>query len=294
MYRYCNGNFLFMKIFQKSISAFFNNWMTTIPATIVIAILLTLFHTLVLVRSGAEKLVTSLESKVTLTFYIKEKADPFEVSSLIKNLETHRDLISKVDYTSSQDALNLLNKAFSLDTTLIEKYNVQLPASIVVTPTRVDSLDGVTTLVRTTAKNLLHPTKNSDVATTKATDDLKAFLTQLESSTTKVLSFFLVLFGFGGILLITSTIHITLSHREHEVTIMHYIGAQEHTIVAPFIIEGAIIGVFSFILNVVFISILPFGSLSSTVAQNALIAEFLLSCSLTTLVSYLATIRVLK
>ncbi len=283
-----------MKLIQKSISAFLGNWMTTIPATIIIAILLTLFHALILVHNGAEKLVTNLESKVTLTFYIKEKANPFEVSSLIKDLETHTDLITKINYTSSQDALNLLNKAFSLDTSLIEKYNVQLPASIVVTPTQVDSLDAVTTLVRTSAKNLLHPTKNSDHATSKATDDLKAFLTQLESATTRVLSFFLVLFGFGGILLITSTIHITMAHRQHELTIMHYIGAHEHTIVAPFIIEGVIIGVSAFILNLIFILILPFGDLTTAVAQNALIAEFLFSCSLTTLVSYLATVRVLK
>ncbi len=283
-----------MKLIQKSISAFLNNYMTTIPAMIVIAILLTLFHALILVHNGAEKLVTNLESKVTLTFYIKEKADPFEVSTLIKNLETHTDLISKVDYTSSQDALNLLNKAFSLDTSLIEKYNVQLPASIVVTPTQVNALDDVTALVRTTAKELLHPTKNSDKATSKATDDLKAFLSKLETSTTRVLSFFLVLFGFGAILLIVSTMHITMAHREHEVTIMHFVGAEEHVIVAPFIVEGFIIGVCAFLLNVLFVLILPIGDLSTAIARNALIAEFLFSCSLTTLVSYLATVRVLK
>lgn len=268
--------------------------MTTIPAALIVAILLTLFHTLVLVHSGANTLVNSLESKVTLTFYIKEKADPFEVSSLIKELEKHTDVIAKIDYTSSKDALNLLNKAFALDTSLIEKYNVQLPASIVVTPQQVDSIDTVSTLVRTTAKDLLHPTKNSDRATNKATDDLKAFLSQLEGATTRVLSFFLILFSFGGILLITSAIHITMAHRKHEVTIMHYIGANDHTIVAPFLIEGLLIGVVAFVLNVIFVLILPFGDLSTHVAQNALIAEALLSCSLTTLVSYFATIRVLK
>lgn len=268
--------------------------MTTIPATIVVAILLTLFHALVLVNHGAQKLVTSLESKVTLTFYLKEKADPFEISKLIKSIEAEKRLVDKVNYTSSQDALALLNQAFSLDTELIEKYNVELPASIVVTPHDVSAIDTISALVKKKAGSLLHPTKNNDAASGGATNDLRDFLLNLENATTRTLSFFLALFGFGAILLISSTIHLTLTHRSKEITIMHFVGAQSSTITAPFVLEGLLIGIGAFLLNILFIALLPFGDLTTVVARNALIAEFLLSAALTTVVSYITTVRSLR
>lgn len=280
-----------MKLLNKSIAAYFSNWTTTIPATFVIAIMLTFFHVLVLVHSGARQLVTSLESKVSLTYYLKESADPFEVSSLIKELESEKTIIEKVTYTSPQDALALLDQAFSLDTELIKKYNVQLPASIVITPLSVNFIDSIDALVTEKSKLLLHPTKNNDTSSSRATNDLKNFLLDLEQATTRVLSFFLVIFGVGSILLISSTIHLSLAHRSNEVTIMHFVGAKESTITTPYIIEGMLLGIFAFAVNLVFVALLPFGEFNSTVAQNALIAELILSVAITTLTSYLTTAR---
>lgn len=280
-----------MKLLNKSIAAYFSNWTTTIPATLVIAMLLTFFHVLVLVHHGARQLVTSLESKVTLTYYLTENADPFEVSSLIKNLEKEKTVIEKVTYTSPQDALSLLNQAFSLDTELIKKYNVQLPASIVVAPVSVNFIDSIDALVAENGKTLLHSTKNNDPSSSRATNDLKNFLIDLEKATTRVLSFFLGIFGIGSILLISSTIHLSLAHRSKEVTIMHFVGAKESTITTPFIVEGILIGIFAFALNLVFVALLPFGDLYSVVAKNALIAELILSVALTTLTSYVTTAR---
>lgn len=283
-----------MKILAKSFSQYITHWMTTLPATLVIAILLTLFHAIVLVNNSAQKLVTSLESKVTLTFYIREKSDPFEISNFIRQLEEEKDIISKVNYTSPQDALALLDEAFSLDTALIEKYNVELPASIVITPTNTEAIDQISAKIKNLGGNLLHATKNNDTSTTQTTNDLKDFLLKLEGATTRTLSFFLLLFGVGAILLIASTMHLTLTHRSKEVTIMHFVGADAGKIMKPFILEGLLIGMSAFLLNLIFIAILPFGDFTSVVARNALIAEVLLSCALTTLVSYITTARFLR
>ncbi|PJC37091.1 hypothetical protein CO046_02245 [Candidatus Peregrinibacteria bacterium CG_4_9_14_0_2_um_filter_53_11] len=279
---------------RRSFDGLGRNWTTTIPALIVLALVLTLFHTLLLVHQRAEETIHSLEDKLSVTVYIKEGADSFEVSQLISKLKDHTDLISEIEYTSEQDAWELLNQTFSLDTAFLEKYSVSLPPHISIIPTGADALPRIQELVIQEGQGLTVDEGQVGDQQKRLTDELVSFIDGLRASTVKTLLFFMILFGSAGVLLISTIIHLSLQARSKEIMIMKLVGAQRSKITTPYLIEGVLMGIGAFILHLIFVTILPFSTLATKFALNALVFELAAVTILGGVTSYVATTLYLK
>ncbi len=75
--------------------------------------------------------------------------------------------------------------------------------------------------------------------------DLAMQIESFKSGTTLVFTWFLVLLFVVSIFVIINTIKIAVHSRRNEINVMRYIGATRTFIVTPFILEGALIGLFS-------------------------------------------------
>ena len=142
-------------------------------------------------------------------------------SVLITREEALKDMMSEVDGT---DALleqllhdNPLPNTYRVTLSDLEKYDQTLKA--------LEKLDGVQAV--------------------RGESTTSGQLIQIEQSITGTLLWIIVLLVVVSLFIITNTVRVTMFNRRREISIMKSVGATDWFIRIPFIVEGAIIGVFS-------------------------------------------------
>lgn len=267
--------------------------MTALPTVLVIAIVLTMFHGLLAVHDRANSALQNLQKKFSITVYLKDDADPFEVGNLITALEQRPDVIKPVSYTSKEEAWKTMSETFSLDTNLLQKYKFSLPASLTITPRKLDDAALIQAFLETNGKNLI---SNPLVAQNKQADitnQMMQFVQNVRNATLRNIVLFILLFVIGGALLLSSAIHLAITSRHTEINIMKLVGASYGAITTPFVIEGLILSVLSFILHLIFLAVLPLG-FGIGAYPNALLLEFAAIILLSSVVSWLTTMIYIK
>lgn len=270
-------------ILHQSAENIMRNWTTAIPAIVVMAIVLTMFSGLFTLSSRAKTAIQNLEQKFSITVYLKDNADPFETGALITELEKRGDIIKPVTYTSKEEAWKLMSKTFSLDTDLLNKYKFSLPASLTITPKNPANVEAIEAFLNTKAKNLLRNPYDSKDKQKNITYKMTEFIQSMRDTLFKTIVLFILFFVIGGTLLLSSTIHLAILSRRREIAIMKLIGAHHSKIILPFVGEGVILSILAYILNLILLSIIPFG-----VGVNVLLFEFIVIVALGALASYLA------
>lgn len=276
--------------FKKSIENLIRNWTAAVPSILVMAIVLTLFHSLLVVHNRAQETLNAVQDKFSITIYLKDDADPFEVGNLINRLEQRADVKTPVIYTSKEAAWQAMSETFSLDSELLKKYQFSLPASLTVAPKNPDATGAIEAFIQTNAAQLLKNPLASANKQKNTTAQMLAFIQTIENSTLRTLIFFIVLFVIGGTLLMSSTIHMAINSRHKEISIMKLVGASRSTICMPFVIEGFLISAAAFVLHMILLLILPLDFAATKMHFNALIFEFIAISFLGTAASYLTTL----
>ncbi|MBI2639063.1 hypothetical protein HYW83_05745 [Candidatus Peregrinibacteria bacterium] len=273
---------------QKAFENILRNWLTSFPIVLVIAILLTIGNGLMNLNEQAQTMLKNIEQKFSITVYLKEDADPFEVGKLITALEERADVVKPVVYTSKEAAWKLLSNSFSLDPTLLKKYQFSLPASLTITPIKPEDTEKIEAFIASQAKNLIKDPLATKDAQRNITRQMVDFIKQVKENSVQTLVLFIIIFIVGGGLLIASAIHLAITNRHREISIMKLVGASRKTIIFPFVMEGVILSITAFLIHLVFI--LP----DKTLRPNFLIAEFVVVTVLGAVVSHLATLYHLK
>lgn len=279
----------FTATFSKSAESLIRNWTTTIPVVLVMAIILTMFYGLLVVQNKAETTLKNIQRKFSITVYLKDGADPLEIANFVNELEKRPDVVKPVVYTSKEQAWEIMSRTFSLDNDLLEKYKFSLPASLTITPRRLEDAKRIETFLNSQAKKLIATPLASQEKQKDVTDQMLAFIQNVRNATLRNLFFFTILFMIGGTLLISSAIHLAITSRHLEINIMKLVGASYAKITMPFIIEGLLLGILSFLLHLLLLLLLPFGT-ETAVYPNALLLEFIAIAVLTTTVSHLTTL----
>lgn len=273
-------------MFRKAFENLIRHWVATAPTILVLALVLTMFHGLLAVHGKARETLGSIAEKFSITFYLKDSADPFEVGNLVAALETRPD-VKTVAYTSKEAAFELMAKSFALDPNLLKKYKFSLPASITVTPKNPDDSDKISAFLAENAGHLLKDPVSTKKKQKNLTEQMLEFLGEVRKTVLRTIFFFAALFLIGGSVLIGSTIHLSIHSRRLEMGIMKLVGASEKTITTPFIIEGFLLSLMAFLLHVILVFLLPFNLKNTTYDLNAFLFEFIAVCLLGMLVSHL-------
>lgn len=276
----------------RAFENFFKNWVATVPTVLVIAILLAMFHGLLAMHTKAEQTLGRLSEKFSFTIYLKINADPFETGNLITALENRPDVQKPVAFTSQEAAFELLQKNFSLDSSLLKKYRFSLPASLTIRPKTPEDIPRIEKYLNETWAQLLKDpleTKGKNV-----TAEMLGFLENIKRTTSRTLLFFILLFVIGGSVLIGSTLHVAFLSRKTEITIMKLVGARRNKIIMPYVLEGTIIGFLAGLLNMAVVIVFPIDTEAARFTANALLIEAGAAIFLSSGVSYVTILFHLK
>lgn len=279
---------------KKGADGLLRNALTTIPTIIVIAIVLTLFHGLLVVREHAQETLQTLQQKFSITVYLKDSSDPFEISKLITDLEARPDILPPVIYTSKEDAWNMISKTFSLDNELLKKYQFSLPASMTITPKSIDNAADIEIYLNSRASSLLRDSQVSASKQKNIANQMINFVSNIRQTTLRTTFLFLMLFLIGGALLIGNAIHLGLTVRHREIGIMKLMGASHMQIVLPFIIEGILMGAIAFLLHFAMTFALPIHLANPAAEKSALLSELTVTLLWSGLISFVTSYFVLK
>lgn len=279
---------------RKGFENLARNWLTTIPTIIVISIVLTMLNGLLVVNTKSAETMQNIQQKFSLTFYLKDSADPFEVGNLITTLEQRSDIVKPVTYTSKEAAWKLMSKTFSLDNELLKKYKFSLPASITITPKTPQDAPKIESFLNDNAKHLLKDPLASQDKQKTVTAQMTNFIKSVQNTMLNTIIFFTILFVVGGTLLISSAIHLTITSRKIEMNIMKLVGASYSTIAAPFVVEGLLIAVFGFAVQIVLLGTIPMEFMFTRSNLNLLLLEFIGVLLISGLASYFTAMMHVK
>lgn len=279
-----------LKLLSKSALNLLRQWIITIPTILVIASTLTIFHGLLTLHDRAQIALQEMQQKFSITVYLRDDADPFEVGNLITALEERKDVIKPVVYTSKEAAWELMSKTFALDNELLKKYKFSLPASLTITPANLDGVPRLEAFLETNAKQLLKDPLISKDKQKNIANQMFAFVQSVKNAALKTIILFTALFIFGGALMIASAIHLAFVSRHLEINIMKLVGASYSNISSPFVVEGIMIGLLAFILHLILLLTLPFSISKNSFHLNAILLELLAVLALAGSASYL-TVR---
>lgn len=265
------------------------HWTVALPTVLVIAITLSMFHSLLAVRERSQGIFQMLQQKFEITVYLKDNADPFEIGTLITALEERADVTPPVLYTSKEAAWEKFKKTFSLGSELSDAYRVSLPASIQIKPAKPEDAPRIYAFLAQEASNLLKDPFDAGKQEELVSTQVLEFIQQTYRNTVKTLTLFIFLFALGSIVLLACTVSLGTTSRHLEMSIMKLVGAERSFISAPFVTEGVFLGFFGFLIFLVLLLLSPFQIQDQTLFFNALLLEFFAALAIPGAVSALTT-----
>lgn len=179
----------------------------------------------------ANSLAKDIQGKVDeVEIFIKSDASQTDVDRLKSTIEK-TGKAKTLEYRSSEDALKIMKKSWGENADILDGVTV-LPASYFV---RLNNIEDAETFVK-------------EIKMDKAVDDVRYFQ-DVVNKVSKI-SRFIQTGGVGltillviiSIFIISNTVKLTVFARSKEISVMKYIGATNHMIRAPFMIEGLIFG----------------------------------------------------
>ena len=228
--------------FKESLQGFARNLSTTLGS--IITIFLSLFIIGVFLVGGTivERLVSSIESEVSITAYIADDA-PQESIDAVMNSVRSMGGVESVGFTTKDQALENFKSSMTTNPEIIEQLDGTnpLPASIDVSlsdPQKVDEIAGAIEGDETFRSICDNPEDPADSLKygQKTVDRL--------FSVTKYVRYLgvalVLLLVFIALVFINNTIRLAIMARRKEIAIMRLVGASNGFIRGPFLMEGAL------------------------------------------------------
>lgn len=224
--------------------------------------ILFIFNIILAVNFITESSLSSLSQKVDIVLYITDSTTPDETQQMIKEFRMING-VTDVSYTSKEDALAKIKNMYPNIYQSFTKYDLAnpLPASISVKtsdPTIHKTIENYLKGSRFSAF-ITNISNTNGAENSPESDIISSVAKNLEKVTEfsrQIIFWVIIVFVFGGILIILNAIQMATFTRRKEIQIMKLVGANFSYIKLPFIIEGVLYAIFSLILNLVLLSFL--------------------------------------
>lgn len=214
-----------------------------------IAISMTLFGIFFLIFINLQKMAIDLGGKIKIIVYLKDNISQTQIEHLRRNIAFYKE-IEKVSYVSKEDALiNFKNKLMDKKAILDGLDSNPIPASFI-----IEIKEGFRTLddMGRIANGL---------AGVEEVEEVEYGREWIDRFETFMVFFKLGMGAVGGVLtmgllfIISNTIKLSVYSRLDEIEIMKLVGATNHFIKGPFIIEGMIQGFTGTIISIMLLFI---------------------------------------
>ena len=185
----------------------------------------------IVISVSANSVVVDMHTKVDeVEIFISSNATDKEIEDLKKDIENTGN-VKDIKYRSSEEALELMKKSWGDNADILEGVDV-LPASYVVRLNDINSVDEF-------VKEFKGYAGVDDI---NYYQDIFGKVSRIKSIVqTGGLAITLLLL-LVSIFIISNTIKLTVYARAKEISVMKHVGATNHMIRGPFIIEGFIFG----------------------------------------------------
>src|SRR3989337_2983112 len=214
-----------------------------------IAISMTLFGIFFLIYINLQKVATGLRGKVGMEVYLKENISNAQLESIKKNIFSYSE-IKKFSYMSKEDALSIFRNKLKDKKTILDGLDFNpLPSSFFIE--LKEDFRGLES-VESVARRLSVMVGGGEGEYGREwIDRFETLIMFLKLGMTAVGGVLAV----GLLFIISNTIKLSVYSRLDEIEIMKLVGATNHFIKGPFIIEGMIQGFTGTIISIMLLFI---------------------------------------
>lgn len=213
------------------------------------ALVLLLFSALMALNFVSSRVISSLEEKVDVSVYFKTEASETEIDKVREDLEALKS-VKKVQYISREQALEDFKDKHAGDTLIQESLNElednPLQASLNVKATDSSQYASIVSFLEGNKFRSLVDKINfyENEQVIKRVQSISNGLQNWGFLATMALAVIAVLVTFN-------TIRLTIYSQKQEIEIMRLVGGSNWHIKAPYLIEGALYGVFAAIITTI-------------------------------------------
>jgi cell division transport system permease protein len=236
----------FSRTIKFALQGFFRNFWLSIVTVIIL--ILTLFSVTIVagVNIIAKQAITSVESKVDVSVYLKPSTEEKDITNIRYRLEGMSE-VQTVTYVSSQDALEKFKQAHANDPVILESLTQldsnPLGATLIIKAKSIDDYPRIMALLDNTEYSGLIQDKNFE-DNQKVIDRLSALSKKIQ----RVGIIISIIFIIIAILIIFNTIRINIYTHREEIGIMKLVGASNWFVRAPFLVESFMYALLSVVL----------------------------------------------
>jgi|SRR3989344_2914897 len=300
--------FTFYRIIKFAFQGFWRNFWLSVVTISVVALALISINFLLILNITAKSAVNIVQDRIDISVYFKNDTDEGIIIEAKNRLSTMTQ-VEKVEYISKDEALDDFRKKHKDNRTILEAIEETGDNPLVGTlKIKSKNLEDYQTIL-----DFINNSKYNQYILDKNFDDHKSFINQIHYISgiiNKLGIFIVIIFALISILIVFNTIKLTIYAHKEEIQVMKYVGANNFFIISPYILEGILYSVISFIISsfVVYFAIdlvQPYIiayfqnsiDLKAYLAQNGLFifgSELLGSAMLTVLASAVAIRRYLR
>lgn len=229
------GSNSFTYMIREGIKNVFKNKKATMISLITMICAMFLFGTFFAIGENVNFILEQVQKKQGMEVFIQNEATDEQISTLEEMIKS-LDGINTVTFKSKQEALDSMKENLKDNQDLLEGYegeNNIFPASFVVTLTDLSLATEIEAKIGA-MENVKKITSNNQTIVT-----LMNFANIIKIAIGVIFCILLII----SITIIANTIRLTVHARRKEISIMKYVGATNHFIRLPFVMEGIIIGV---------------------------------------------------
>ena len=237
----------FKRIIQFAFTDVARNKGVSLAAIFVLVITIMLVTGLFLFRGISQYLVSQIQDKIDITAYFKEdasEADIFKIKDQVLKISPD---IKKIEYVSKDEALKIFtakHKDSSVFSKALEEVgqNPFLPSLNITTTGSALQYEQISNILQT--ENYSTFIEKVDFSQKKDTIEKVFAITYNINALGLILGIILVIVA---ILVVFNTIKLTVEGSKNEISTMRIVGASDWFIRGPFIVQGAVYGLFAFV-----------------------------------------------
>lgn len=168
-------------------------------------------------------------------YYLKDDVTKAEANRIIDKIENYSG-VKSTEYRTKEEALKIMKQRWGKNGYLLDTLDKNpLPNSILISVKDNKTAEGIT-------EKAAEIKGVEDVRYYKETVEKLTRATEFIQLSAMIIMIFLIIVS---VIVVANTIKLTVFNRSKEISIMKYVGATNWFVRGPFIVEGAMIGIFS-------------------------------------------------
>jgi len=248
----------FWRVFKSGFRNTFRHAWLSSAATAIMAVTLLILTFFAFSIYFVQSQLKEVQQKIDLTLFVSDDAKDEQIKALQSKV-LQVDGVASVVYVSKSDALKRLENSSEEGKKLAKSANEignPLPASLEVKLVKIDDIGTINQKIRSLSEGSII----SETSFDSRDDNRKGVvenIIKISNGITRVGAVLSGVFLVISLLIIFNTIRMAIFTRREEVEIMKLVGATKWFVRGPFIVEGAMYGVFGATIAV--IALIPVG-----------------------------------